>query len=128
MVDYVVEAFGGWPELARPDGPLKYALNAIFGERHIETFARFLNSPNVDGISGDPGWEIERKGPRSNPLEWPEDAEFKAAVDPQFFAYDNPEFFFSKEKLFTYIQTVLNVYCRVHPERESEVRTLFSVT
>jgi len=109
------DAFGAWPA-SGPDAPVKHVLNHIFSENRLEMLARFLSDRpvflgrEVYGISGDPGWSLDRPSPEDPPGKWPDGTDYVAALDPK--AYDAPHtFFMSREALFQFIGLVLPIYC-----------------
>ncbi len=130
MTDFI-EAFDGWSGPSGPDAPVKLILYQIFSEKRLELLAQLLaETPlfigrEVHGISGDPGWYLDRRSATDLAPEWPDGSEYKAELDPKFYAPPQT-FFMSRETLLHYIDVVLPIYCSLHPDEADKVKALFS--
>lgn len=124
-MDYFKEAFSGFNPQCDRDAALKFCLDSLAADHRIGDLKRLISDDSqLGGIEGEPGWIIEcRREEESGGYEaWPENARFRAYVDPDSYSLGYPEFFADKQTFFRYIQAIIAVYKRRHPECVLEVR------
>lgn len=123
-MDYFREAFGGFNPLQDRDAALKFCLNVLVADHRLGELVRLLSDPQLAGVEGDPGWIIEcrREGESEGYEAWPEDARFRAYVDPVGYSLNYPEFFSDRATFLRYVRAIVAVYKHRHPENAGKVR------
>lgn len=126
-MDYFKDAFGGFEPQSDKDAALKFSLCVLLLDNRTEELRKLVaGSEGFGGVEGDPGWIIERRedGETTGYEAWPEDARFRAYVDPDSYSLSYPEFFCEREKFFEYVQAIVAVYERRYPEHECVIRNI----
>lgn len=123
-MDYFSEAFGGFRPDSDRDAALKFSLCVLALDNRVDELLRLVEGGNnLGGIEGEPGWIIERREDE----EWPNDARFRAYVDPDCYSLLYPEFFADRRTFFRYVGALARVYKNHHPEYEAVVHRIEEV-
>lgn len=100
------------------DAAVKFSLNCILMEDRIEHLSWLATDGHqCGGVSGEPGWEVERRDSRS-PADasgyesWPDWASFRAYVDPNAYSLAHPELYMSGESFYGLLCTALDSYIK----------------
>lgn len=129
-MDYFGEAFGGFRPDSDRGAALKFSLCIIALDNRVDELLRLVEGcNNLGGIEGEPGWIIERReGEDTLGYEkWPNDARFRAYVDPDCYSLLHPEFFADRRTFFRYVGELARVYKNHHPEYEAVVHRIEEV-
>lgn len=79
---------------------------------------------DTGGITGDPGWLLERRDNGAGPVGyegWPPGAAYRAAVDGDAYALKYPEAYYGKSEFSRFVGQALAAYLERNPERRSEL-------
>lgn len=110
--------FKGFSAQRDLDAAMKFSLNCILMEDRIEHLSWLATDGHqFGGVSGAPGWEVERRDSSSSAdaggyeswLEW---ASFRAYVDPNSYSLAHPEFYMSGEGFYGLLCTALDSYIK----------------
>lgn len=100
VVDFLGQAFGEFEPQRDPFAAVKFALSSAFlDDRLDELRALVTENHDTGGVSGEPGWIIERKDVDHSHeyyAAWPAWARFRAFVDPEMYELANPECFMDR--------------------------------
>lgn len=124
-MDYFTEAFGGFDPRHDKDAAPKFCLDVLMADHRLDELARLLSlDKQFGGVEGEPGWIIEcRTDDEHEGYEsWPEEARFRAYVDPTSYVLNYPEFFADRKTFLRYVQSIVAVYKRRHPEHMDKLR------
>lgn len=120
-MDYWWDAFGEYEPHKDREAAIKFALNLILADDRLEHLSRLLtDGDSIRVLSGEPGWELERREPRVHPShysDWPDNAKFWAHVDPNEFELAHPDTFLTREQLHEYVRKIINVYIAKNPSK-----------
>ena len=114
-MDYFNEAFGGFCPESDKDAALKFSLCVLALDGRMEELFRLVEGGgNFGGVEGDPGWIIERRddGDVIGYEGWPDDARFRAYVDPDGYSLSFPEFYADRRTFFKYVGALVIEYKR----------------
>ena len=130
QTDYYQEAFGGFEQYEDPDAAVKFCLNIIAMGHAFSRLIRLLDeSTNVGGISGVPGWLLERRneGDTRGYEHWPSGALFRASVDPDDYELGFPEGFYTAPAFAGFVHAILRAYVARHPDRAAEAERVIAL-
>ncbi len=125
-MDYFREAFGGFAPQSDYDAALKLGLDSLLADERIDELLTLLSAVGqLDGVEGEPGWIIERRTEkRSSSGSWPAGSVFRAYVDPSSYTLKHPEFYCDRPTFYRYVNSVVTVYAKRHPEERGKVETI----
>lgn len=129
-MDYFNEAFCGFSPDSDRDAALRFSLCILALDNRVHELLQLVEGGNnLGGIEGEPGWIIERRedGETLGYENWPNDARFRAYVDPDSYSLRHPEFFADRLTFFQYVGALARVYKNHHPEYEEIVRRIEEV-
>lgn len=118
-MDYLKEAFGEFKPNSDKDAALKFSLGVLMLDNRVEDLLHLvMGGENFGGVEGEPGWIIERRenGETVGYESWPDNARFRAYVNPASYLLAYPEFYCDTMTFFRYVQAIVAVYVRRHPE------------
>ena len=119
-MDYFKEAFGGFNPQQDKDAALKFSLCVLMLDGRTEELLRLVKGADrFGGVEGEPGWIIERRedGEQVGYEAWPDDARFRAYVEPGSYSLAYPEFFSDRQTFFRYVQAIVAEYVRRYPDK-----------
>lgn len=128
--DYFQEAFGGFDSNMDLDAALKFCLNALAMDHRFPDLAELLgDGPEIGGIGGEPGWELERRrdGDTMSYEDWPPGAAFRAYVDPDDYRLEFPEHYYTAPTFSSFVLAILKPYVARHPDRLSDTERVASL-
>ncbi|WP_148289213.1 hypothetical protein [Herbaspirillum sp. B65] len=126
-MDYFVEAFGGFDPCHDKDAALKFCLDIMMADHRLGELERLLSTDDFfGGVEGEPGWIIERRSDDRHPgyESWPVNARFRAYVEPDSYLLTYPEFFSDRITFARYVQAIVSVYKRRHPENQTRLQRI----
>ena len=115
-MDYFQEAFGGFNPQVDLDAAVKFALSIILmDERLSELSCLLTDGHKIGGVSGEPGWIIERRdtgssGDHSFYADWPKNAHFHVHVEPSEFELAHPDIFMEVGTFHSYVRKAVESY------------------
>lgn len=124
-MDYFTEAYGGFDPRHDKDAAIKFSLDVLMADHRLDELALLLSSDKqFGGVEGEPGWIIECRndGEREGYESWPDDARFRAYVDPDSYLLAYPEFFADRATFLRYVQAIVPVYKRRHPQHQDRLQ------
>jgi hypothetical protein len=126
-MDYFVDAFGGFNPQSDLDAALKFGLNVLLLDNRSKDLLKLVKGGDkFGGVEGVPGWIIERR--EDNELigyeNWPENARFRAYVDPSEYALAYPEFYADKQTFMRYVRAIVSVYKGRHPDHSDNIEAI----
>jgi hypothetical protein len=129
-MDYFNEAFGGFSPQVDEDAALKFSLDVLLADHRVsDLIGLVLPASKIGGVEGEPGWIIERReeGELHGYENWPDDARYRAYVEPESYALAHPEFFCDKSNFFRYVQSIARVYVSRYPENRTTLGELQAI-
>jgi hypothetical protein len=133
-VDYFPQAFGGFDPSGDPDAALKLVLNAIMMDDRLDELSSILTDGHeIGALEGEPGWTLQRRDSGSAGEEpayrsWPQDARFRAYVDPDQYHLGHSEAFAGSSAFYKYVRNVLAAYVARNPSSAEAARAISSLT
>ena len=131
-MDYFKDAFGGFDPHLDADAALKFSLDGIFADDRLEDLVALVSADSeIDGLEGEPGWIIEKRGGAQTQGDetWPSNAYFRSFVDPDSYRLSHPEFFCDRATFISYIIAIADVFSSRNPNftsRVTEIKHLLS--
>jgi hypothetical protein len=122
-LNYLELAFGGFNPQFDQDAAVKLALNVILLDERLSELASILTDGHeIGGLEGEPGWTIERRdtahsGNMPGYANWPENARFRAYVDPRNFELGHANIFMDIELFHGYVRKAIEAYLVKNPSK-----------
>jgi hypothetical protein len=119
-MDYFKDAFDGFNPQKDQDAALKFSLCVLMIDRRTDELLHLVTGKeHFGGVEGEPGWIIERReeGEQVGYETWPNDARFRAYVEPNGYSLAHPEFFADRQTFFKYVRAIVTEYVRHNPDK-----------
>lgn len=127
---YCHEAFGDSNSHTDPHAAVKFCLDIIAMDHRFPNLAElFDDNLNLDSLSGEPGWDVERRrsGAAGEYEDWPSDAAFHVYLEPDASYLKFPEQYYTAEKFHVFVRAILKAYLARHPDRAGEAERVTSL-
>lgn len=122
QTDYLCEAFGAFNAHIDPHAAVKFCLNILIMDHRLPDLAKLLNDLSLDSLSGEPGWDMERRrsGAAGGYEDWPPGAAFHVYLEPDAYYLKFPEQYYTAEEFHVFVRAILKAYLARHPDRIGE--------
>jgi hypothetical protein len=128
--DILQAAFGTFAPQSDPDAAAKFALAAIGRGRGLQMTGLvhlLTEDARIGELEGDPGWSLQRRD-RSNTMPgyaaWPDEARYRAFVDPSQYALAVPERYYDRASFHALVGKMVDVFAQTHPEASDVVQSV----
>ena len=111
-----LDAFGGFDPQNDPDAAIKIVLNSLLMDKRVEELRQLLTEGDeVGALAGEPGWVLQRRdegssGKMPGYAAWPNEARFRAFVDPAVYHLGHPEYYMDRAEFQNYVDRAVRAY------------------
>ena len=120
---YLFEAFGNYDPETDIHAAVKFCVALAVSYRQFGDLAQLLTeSSQKAGFGSDPGWLLEKRvGGDPEQMNWPQDAMFRASVEPRGYELGHPEGFYTREEFCKYVLVAINAHVAEYPSHADDV-------